>query len=181
GSIQALDQSQLHRVRRDHDDRDRGRCLPRSTRRFGTVCNNHVDPEANQLGCKGRVTLRVTVRVTAFYGDILRLDVAQVAGPRPARIIGRPVCFRYQISDRSTLSCLLRPGGERRGKETAGKAGDERAPVHYSIPSSARPSSDCGIVKPRALAVLRLITKSNLLGCSTGRSAGFAPLRILST
>jgi hypothetical protein len=28
------------------------------------------------------------------------------------------------------------------------------------------------------LAVLRLITVSNLVGCSTGRSAGFAPLRI---
>jgi hypothetical protein len=29
-------------------------------------------------------------------------------------------------------------------------------------------------------AVFRLITSSNLVGCSTGRSAGFAPLRILS-
>jgi len=32
-----------------------------------------------------------------------------------------------------------------------------------------------------ALAVLRLIANSNFVGCSTGRSAGFAPLRILST
>jgi len=29
---------------------------------------------------------------------------------------------------------------------------------------SARNSSDCGIVKPSALAVLRLITKSNFVG-----------------
>jgi hypothetical protein len=28
---------------------------------------------------------------------------------------------------------------------------------------------------------LRLMTSSNLVGCSTGRSAGLAPLRILST
>jgi hypothetical protein len=29
------------------------------------------------------------------------------------------------------------------------------------------------------LAVLRLITNSNFVGCSTGRSPSFAPLRIL--
>jgi hypothetical protein len=46
---------------------------------------------------------------------------------------------------------------------------------------SARSSSDWGIVRPSALAVLRLITNSNLVGCSTGRSVGFAPLMILST
>ena len=32
--------------------------------------------------------------------------------------------------------------------------------------------------RPSVLAVLRLITNSNLVGCSTGRSAGLAPLRI---
>src|SRR5713101_3580648 len=37
------------------------------------------------------------------------------------------------------------------------------------------------MVRPRAFAVLRLITSSNLMGCSTGRSAGVAPFRILST
>src|SRR5712691_390900 len=41
--------------------------------------------------------------------------------------------------------------------------------------------SDGGIVRPRALAVLRLITSSNLVGCATGRSPGLAPFRILST
>ena len=53
--------------------------------------------------------------------------------------------------------------------------------VAYWITSSARPSTDCGIVSPSALAVFRLITSSNFVGCSTGRSAGLAPLRILST
>ena len=36
------------------------------------------------------------------------------------------------------------------------------------------------MVSPRASAVFRLITSSNVVGCSTGRSAGFAPFRILS-
>ena len=51
----------------------------------------------------------------------------------------------------------------------------------YSMTRSARSRSDPGIVSPSALAVLRLITMSNFLGCSTGRSPGLAPLRILST
>ena len=37
------------------------------------------------------------------------------------------------------------------------------------------------MVRPRALTVFMLITISNFVGCSTGRSAGLAPLRILST
>jgi len=51
---------------------------------------------------------------------------------------------------------------------------------NHSITSSARASSDGGTVRPSALAVMRLITSSNLVGCSTGRSEGLAPLRILS-
>ena len=46
---------------------------------------------------------------------------------------------------------------------------------------SARSSSDGGTVSPSAFAVFRLMTSSNFVGCSTGRSAGLAPLRILST
>jgi len=34
------------------------------------------------------------------------------------------------------------------------------------------------MVRPSALAVLRLMTNSNVVGCSTGRSPGLAPLRI---
>jgi hypothetical protein len=34
---------------------------------------------------------------------------------------------------------------------------------------------------PSALAVLMFTTNSNFVGCSTGRSPGFAPLSILST
>src|SRR5262245_55887386 len=51
----------------------------------------------------------------------------------------------------------------------------------YCMTSSALDSSCCGIVKPSALAAVRLMTRSNLVGCSTGRSAGLVPLRILST
>ena len=49
----------------------------------------------------------------------------------------------------------------------------------YWMTSSARSSSDCGIGRPSALAVLRLITSSNFVGCSTGRSAGLRALQDL--
>src|SRR5882762_4075115 len=42
----------------------------------------------------------------------------------------------------------------------------------YWITSSARTSREGGIVIPSALAVLRLMTSSNVVACSTGRSAG---------
>jgi hypothetical protein len=43
-----------------------------------------------------------------------------------------------------------------------------------SITSSARASSVAGTSRPSALAVGRLMTSSNLLACTTGRSAGLA-------
>jgi hypothetical protein len=51
----------------------------------------------------------------------------------------------------------------------------------YSITSLALASNVAGICTPSAFAVSRLMTSSIIVGCSTGRSAGFAPLRILST
>ena len=51
----------------------------------------------------------------------------------------------------------------------------------YSTTSSAIETSAGGIASPSVWAAVRLMTNSNLLACCTGRSAGFAPLRILPT
>ena len=51
----------------------------------------------------------------------------------------------------------------------------------YSITASARSKIEVGNSMPTAFAVLRLTTNSNLLGCSTGRSAGLAPRSTLAT
>jgi hypothetical protein len=58
--------------------------------------------------------------------------------------------------------------------------GDIGGTVH-SIRSSARMRRDSGTSSPSALAVFRLTSSSNLLGSSTGRSAGLVPLRIRPT
>jgi hypothetical protein len=51
----------------------------------------------------------------------------------------------------------------------------------YSINSSARACTAGDNSRPSAFAVLRLMTNSNLVGRITGRSPGFAPLRMLPT
>jgi hypothetical protein len=62
-------------------------------------------------------------------------------------------------------------GGQHR--QAAGAAADLKlGSGHvYSITLSARANNAGGTVTPIALAVLRLITSSNLVGCSTGMSA----------
>ena len=99
-------------------------------------------------------------------------------------------------ADWSSIGGLLRWGTEVRSRATLyAEEGSSSVPefsyarrdprvsgryIAYSITWSARCKSDWGIVRPRALAVLRLMTSSYLEACSTGRSAGLAPLRILS-
>ena len=51
----------------------------------------------------------------------------------------------------------------------------------YSITLSARANSASGTVTPMALAVFRLITSSNLAGCSTGMSATLMPWKTLTS
>jgi hypothetical protein len=48
----------------------------------------------------------------------------------------------------------------------------------YSMTSSASASSVGATATPSSLTVFKLITSSKLVGCVTGRSAGFSPLRM---
>ena len=120
-----------------------------------------------------------------------RLQLLREVAPTVARIAvlsdpSQPADLRGTEAAAQALGIQLqvlevRSGGERRGENTATESREECAPMHYWITSSARPSSDGGIVRPRAFAVFRLMTRSNFVDCSTGRSPGFAPLKILST
>src|SRR5262249_47528784 len=103
-------------------------------------------------------------------------------GLRESRQAGVPFRLvrgiRCEHADAAHPVWLLRARRERpRGCRTA-KKGDELAPPNHSITSSASASSLSGISRWRAFAVVRLITNSNLVGCTTGRLAGFSPLRM---
>src|SRR3974390_159509 len=75
---------------------------------------------------------------------------------------------------------LLRAHHQRPSSRRTADKRDELASFH-SMTSSARASSEGGTVRPSALAVLRLITSSYLVGACTGISAGFSPFRLRST
>src|SRR5437868_6474442 len=51
----------------------------------------------------------------------------------------------------------------------------------HSMTSSARSKNDSWIIKPSTFAVIRFITRLNLVGCSTGKSPGLEPWKILFT
>jgi hypothetical protein len=85
----------------------------------------------------------------------------------------RHVCFasdsdQIGASQRSAAKCQSRLN-----------ALQQTAP--YSITSSARAISVGGMVKPIKEAVFRLMIDSNSVASCTGKSAGLAPFRILST
>ena len=87
--------------------------------------------------------------------------------------------IRNQHADATHALALLRARRERHRRRAAEK-GDELAAFH-SITSSANARSFAEISRPIALAVFRLRTNSNLVGCTTGRRAGFSPLRTRPT
>src|SRR5262249_24713868 len=103
----------------------------------------------------------------------------QSAGLTDAKQIVRTTGDRRQIANAAHAFSLLRAYY---GRDQDGRPNHQHevAPSHL-ITSSARIRIDCGTARPIAFAVLRLITNSNLVGCSTGISAGLAPLRMRST
>jgi hypothetical protein len=76
------------------------------------------------------------------------------------------------------LSFLLRTSHERPRSHSTDKR--KKLPPPHSITSSARARRVGGTATPSTFAALRLITNSNVVGSSTGKSAGRAPFNILS-
>src|SRR5215831_12249668 len=114
--------------------------------------------------------------------EVLAVDKAEPPQLVEQREMMRRVAWTgMQAADAINPSGFLRARRERPRDRRAAERRDEVATSHHSITSSARASSVGEMSMPRALAVVRLMTKSNLVGCSTGSSPGFAPRKILST
>jgi len=118
-------------------------------------------------------------------------------------IVQRPdwVCFTPKRTS-VTAAAMSALGQKRKSRPNCGmsalapRADIERPPRHvrfvpysdsctaaitfYSITWSAIASNVAGTVMPSALAVLRLMTRENLLAWSIGRSPGFAPRNIFA-
>src|SRR5262249_49240279 len=111
---------------------------------------------------------------------------ADISAHHPAKGLQRfserrsvPLSFRivrtpHPYCNLSHAHGLLRPRRER-PRSRAAEQRDESARSH-SISSSASNWIELGTSIPSALAACMLITNSNLVDCTTGRSAGLAPL-----
>src|SRR4029077_1066324 len=119
-------------------------------------------------------------RPTLFDDDGSTLDVVQLPqslsnGFKELRSLGRA---DSDPPDPRHPCRLLRARGKRIYRSRTAKKREEISAFH-SITSSARASSVGGTVRPSVFAVFRLRTNSIFTACSTGRSAGLTPRRIL--
>ena len=122
----------------------------------------------------GAVAGRVPARAVGVVATPAQID-AKIAPDTPAELLHallerRDINLRFRlfgggVHENANAPHALRLLGPRheRPRRSAAKQRDELAPPH-SITSSARASSIGGISRPRALAVLRLITSSYLVG-----------------
>src|SRR5262249_32415739 len=110
-------------------------------------------------------------------------DVAEFAHAlrKPAEIsISCRLRTTNKIGDQRLPGGHLRPRRDR-PRRRAGEQCDDLAATDHSITSSTLASSCGGTSRFNALAVCKLMANSNLVGCTTGNSAGLAPFRMRPT
>ena len=167
----------------EHDRHSAGRLLQRPT--GPTAPKDHVGDKRDQFG---RVPAHVAALPPLQRVSTRRLrPIVHPERCNPCRNAAKRAFLpvrrrgRHQHADAPHPLRLLRARRERPRERRAAEKRDDLAAPDHSITSSARASRDGGTSRPSALAVLRLITSSYLVGACTGRSAGFSPLRMRST
>jgi hypothetical protein len=163
-------------------DPDRlGRSFGCKRRRIAKRSDN-CNATADEVSHERRQAIVLAAEPMVLDGHVLALNVAGFAeafrerGRMASGAIERSTADKADYGHRR----LLRARRERPRSRRAAEQRDERAPPH-SITSSARARTGVGISRPRAFAVLTLMTSSYLVGACTGRSVGFSPRRMRST
>src|SRR5215475_2640063 len=164
------------------DDRDRPRLPLEGNGRRGRGGHDDVGLQADQLLREPLYPNDVTAEPTKVHPHVAAIGPTQVRNRLRERrddSLRQGIGFveRHEHADAPDPPVLLRARRERPRRRRAAEQRDECAALH-SITSSAMASSPGGKLRPNTLAVLRLITNSNLVDWMTGRSAGFSPLRI---
>jgi hypothetical protein len=118
---------------------------------------NEIYLEADELGGESGKPFCLPLGESDIYGDVLALDPTKIPESLPECFEVRPVTScrsLVEIADPPHLPRLLRLSGERRGEEYRTRASEECAAADHWMISSARASSDGGIVRPRAFAIV---------------------------
>ena len=168
-------------VERNTDDRDySGRCFRSQGCGRGRGCDD-LNIQPDQLCRETGQALQLSLGKTVFDNEVLPLNpslIAKALAKGLQKHLGGTT--RSQIPDARDLArLLLRESSHARRRQSECCKSDELPPPH-SITSSARARRVGGKRSPSKSAALRLTTSSILVGCSTGRSDGFAPLKIRS-
>ena len=101
----------------------------------GAYGQDHIEPALDQLGSECRVALAPALRPSVVEVHVLPFHVAELLEPLPEcpeELVGSRRA-RAQDANPRDLGHLLSLGGERRGKEAARDARDERTSIHHSI------------------------------------------------
>src|SRR5262249_31786864 len=159
-------------------DRDRAAFPLQRSGDWPRLREDHVGLRGYQLS-RERLHLGAGRRIT-----IIDVDVASLRPSEPFELLPKRLYLRIVVArehpDAPDGAHLLRPRRERPCRRRAAKQRDELAPPH-SITSSASEIRLSEILTPSDFAVLRFITNSNFVDCTTGKSAAFAPFRIRPT
>ena len=139
--------------------------------------------------CPGRYKLLSTARTSAVMRDIWlsgNFNNKVSRGFPQARPSTSPCDVRLGLVKNGSRGlprdvCFAPVSGHRQAVSVCPFRAINGSGQLYSITSSALASRDGGTVRPSALAVFRLMVKSNFVGCTTGSSAGVSPFRIRPT
>src|SRR5262250_238815 len=136
------------------DDGDRCRPSLRGLEGSRPQGDDHVDAETDQLGSELRESIGFPFGQAIINGEVAVLDVAELAHALTEcaqEVRQRAGALIQEADPRDPVP--LRLGGERRGEEHRPRPSEERAAIDHWISSSARWSSDGGIVRPSGFAV----------------------------
>ena len=138
---------------------------------------NDRDASANELLSKARQTIVMVVCAKINEVHVGARHKRRLLQPamKAVELIGPQLFFAAIENANHRHRRLLAARGKRKSDGRTTKEAEELSALH-SITTSAVASSVGDMSRPRALAVLRLITSSNLVGCITGRSVGLSPL-----
>jgi len=137
----------------------------------------------DKIGRESGQARLILVGINAVIHDVATFHPTQLAhGIRKYLSIAACLCRAdIENTDANWLSGARRRLRAREGGVERCQPDQKPAPCVHSITLSARTRTICGIVSPSALAIFRFTTRLKVVGCSMGKSPGFAPLKILST